>query len=336
MTPSSGLRGSTPAFDRSSSSALRGSTLAFVRLALRALGAAAATVFTLGTLVFLAGRALPADPAALLLGDQATPAERAALLRTLHLDQPIGAQYMIFLRGLVRLDFGESLRRPGHSALARALEALLPTAELATAAVGLSMVVGVLLALLAVGPWLGRARSALSAMIDVLAAVPLVAFAPLATFVLCLRLRWVPLPGDPDAQLAGLAFAAILLALPLSLQLARFTRALFLANVRAQYLQVARSKGATEARTLLLHALPPMSGPLTVILATQFGALLGGAAVLEKLFERRGLGTLLVEAYGARDLPVLEACVVLSGVLFALVQALGTLAQAAVDPRVRT
>ncbi len=306
-----------------------------LRLAVRATTSTAITVVTLGSLVFLAGRALPSDPAALLLGDQASAEERAVVMHALHLDEPLHVQYMYFLRGLVRLDFGESLRRPGVSALHRALGALVPTAELALTAVLLSTVMGVLLGLLVQGPWLGRQRAWLSAAIDVFAAVPLVAFAPLATYALCLRLRWVPLPGDPDARVLGLLFAASLLALPLGLQLSRFTRALLAGSEGSQYLQVARSKGASESRTLLLHALPPVSGPLTVIVATQFGALLGGAAVLEKLFERRGLGTLLIEAYGARDLPVLEASVVLSGVLFALVQGLGTLVQALLDPRVR-
>lgn len=306
-----------------------------LRLAVRAASSTVVTIVTLGTLVFLAGRALPSDPAALLLGEQASPAERASVMRALHLDQPLHVQYAHFLRGLTHLDFGESLRRPGTPALGRALEALLPTAELALTAVGLSTVLGLALALLVHGPWLGRGRGMLSAAIDVLAAIPLVAFAPLATYVLCLRLRWVPLPGDPEARVVGLLFASALLALPLGLQLARFARALLAGGTRAQYLQVARSKGASESRTLLIHALPPMSGPLTVIVATQFGALLGGAAVLEKLFERRGLGTLLIEAYGSRDLPVLEASVVLSGVLFALVQGLGTLVQALLDPRVR-
>lgn len=306
-----------------------------LRLAGRAASSTVITIVTLGTLVFLAGRALPSDPAALLLGDQASASERASVMRALHLDQPLHVQYWHFLKGLTHLDFGESLRRPGASALGRAFDALLPTAELALTAVGLSTVLGLALALLVHGPWLGRGRGWLSAGIDVLAAVPLVAFAPLATYVLCLRLRWVPLPGDPEARAVGLLFAASLLALPLGLQLARFARALLAGDTRAQYLQVARSKGASEARTLLVHALPPMSGPLTVIVATQFGALLGGAAVLEKLFERRGLGTLLIEAYGSRDLPVLEASVVLSGVLFALVQGGGTLVQALLDPRVR-
>ena len=295
----------------------------------------ALTIFTLGTLVFLAGRALPSDPAALLLGDQASPAERAVVVRALHLDESLPTQYVYFLRGLVRLDFGDSLRRPGTAALTRALGALGPTAELALLAVVFSTALGLGLALLVQGPWLGRGRAWLSGGVDLCAAVPLVAFAPLCTYVLCLRLRLVPLPGDPDARVVGLAFASLLLALPLGLQLSRFARELLAGSARAQYLQVARSKGAGESRTLLVHALPPVSGPLTVIVATQFGALLGGAAVLEKLFERRGLGTLLVEAYGARDLPVLEASVVLSGVLFAVVQGIGTLVQAALDPRVR-
>jgi peptide/nickel transport system permease protein len=307
-----------------------------LRLALRSVTSTAITVVTLGTLVFLAGRALPSDPAALLLGDQASPAERAVVMHALRLDRPLHVQYMYFLRGLTHLDFGESLRRPGTSALSRALGALVPTAELALTAVCLSTVLGVLLGLLVQGPWLGRGRVWLSAGIDLFAAVPLVAFAPLATYVLCLRLRWIPLPGDPESRALGLLFAAGLLALPLGLQLSRFARALLAGSEGSQYLQVARSKGASESRTLLLHALPPVSGPLTVIVATQFGALLGGAAVLEKLFERRGLGTLLIEAYGARDLPVLEASVVLSGVLFALVQGLGTIASAVLDPRVRS
>lgn len=306
-----------------------------LRLVGRAFSSSALTIATLGTLVFLAGRALPSDPAALLLGEQASAQEREALNRVLLLDQPLYVQYTHFLKGLVRLDFGDSLRRPGIPALSRALEALIPTAQLALLAVTLSTLLGVALALCVQGPWLGRARGLLSAAIDVAAAIPLVAFAPLATYLLCLRLRWIPLPGDPDARVLGLAFAATLLALPLGLQLARFARELLQGSRRAQYLQVARSKGASEARTLLGHALPPMSGPLTVIVATQFGALLGGAAVLEKLFERRGLGTLLIEAYGSRDLPVLEASVVLSGVLFSLVQGLGTLLSGALDPRVR-
>ena len=95
-----------------------------------------------------------------------------------------------------------------------------------------------------------------------------------------------------------------------------------------------QQKGANAARVWFVHAVPAASGPIVTVVATQLGALLGGAVVLERLFERPGLGTLLMDAYVTRDLPVLEATVVAAGALFVLVQVLGALAHAAVDPRV--
>jgi peptide/nickel transport system permease protein len=85
----------------------------------------------------------------------------------------------------------------------------------------------------------------------------------------------------------------------------------------------------------IVHALPAAVGPIVTVVATQLGALLGGAVVLERLFERWGLGTLILEAYAARDLPVLEGAVVASGLLFVLAQAAGTAVHLAVDPRAR-
>jgi peptide/nickel transport system permease protein len=104
---------------------------------------------------------------------------------------------------------------------------------------------------------------------------------------------------------------------------------------RAQFLSVARAKGGSFARVYWVHALPAAVGPIVTVVGTQLGALLGGAVVLERLFERRGLGTLVLEAYASRDLPVLEASVVFSGALFVLAQQLASAVHAAVDPRVR-
>src|SRR3954454_6825024 len=94
-------------------------------------GEAALVVLALATLVFLALRILPGDPAALVLGDQASEAERGALNAKLHLDQPMWMQYARFIAGLATLDLGESIRRPGVSAVARVLDAVGPTASLA-------------------------------------------------------------------------------------------------------------------------------------------------------------------------------------------------------------
>ena len=98
---------------------------------------------------------------------------------------------------------------------------------------------------------------------------------------------------------------------------------------------MAEAKGATTARVWLVHALPVASGPILTVIATQLGALLGGAVVLERLFERWGLGTLILEAYASRDLPVLEGAVVASGAIFVLVQTLAVALHATVDARVR-
>jgi len=297
---------------------------------------AAAVVLVLATLVFLALRILPGDPAALILGDQASEAERAVLRTRLHLDEPLYVQYARFVRGLATFDLGDSVRRPGVSAVARVLDALGPTASLASLAVLLGALVGVAAAVLGAGPWLGARRSWVDRVATALAATPLLAFAPVLTYALAARLRVVPLPGDPEAGVLGLLFASGLLALPLAAHVARVSRASLDDVGRAQFLGVARAKGSSFARVYWLHALPASLGPIVTVTGTQLGALLGGAVVLERLFERRGLGTLILEAYASRDLPVLEAAVVFSGALFVGAQQLAAALHAAIDPRVRS
>lgn len=293
-------------------------------------------VLVLASLVFFALRVLPGDPALLVLGDEATPEDLARVRALLHTDEPLGVQYARFLRGLVTFDLGDSYRRPGTHAMARVAEALVPTANLAGAAVLLGALLGVAAALLAIGPWLGkRGGRVVERGLVVVAAVPLVAFAPGATWVLAVRTRVVPLPADPEAGFAGLMFAAGLLAIPLAAHVGRVTLAALREVARAPFLTVARAKGGTSVRVWVVHALPPVAGPIVTVVATQLGALLGGAVVLERLFERWGLGTLILEAYSARDLPVLEGAVVAAGLLFVAAQGLGTAAHLTLDPRAR-
>ena len=306
-----------------------------MRAVLGRIAEAVVVVLALATLVFLALRILPGDPAALVLGDQASEVERAALRAHLHLDESLLVQYARFIHGLATLDLGESIRRPGMSAVGRVLEATGPTAALASVAVALGATIGVAAAVLGAGPWLGARRHVVDRIATALAATPLLAFAPVLTFALAARLRIVPLPGDPDAGVGGLVFASALLAIPLAAHVARVARAALDDVASAQFLGVARAKGGSWARVLWLHALPAAIGPIVTVVGTQLGALLGGAVVLERLFERPGLGTLILEAYASRDLPVLEAAVVFSGALFVGAQQLAAGVHALVDPRVR-
>ena len=297
---------------------------------------ASAVLLALASFVFFSMRLLPGDPAVLVLGDQASGVELAALRAKLHLDESLLVQYGRFLRGMATLDLGESLRRPGVSAMARVGEALGPTAELAGLAVLLGALAGVGLAVLAAGPWLGARRHWIERGLVVVASAPLLAFAPLVTYALAARLRIVPLPGDPDAGFGGLLFASTLLAIPLAAQVGRITRAALADVGRAQFLAVAKAKGAAASRVWLVHAVPASLGPIVTVIATQLGALLGGAVVLERLFERAGLGTLILEAYASRDLPVLEGAVIAAGGLFVVTQAMAAAVHAAIDPRVRS
>jgi peptide/nickel transport system permease protein len=297
---------------------------------------AMAVLLALASLVFLALRILPGDPAALVLGDEASAADLARVRAALHLDEPLRTQYARFLRGLAVLDLGDSFRRPGTAAMARVFDAIVPTAQLASLAVAMGATAGIAAAIAAIGPWLPhRQRVWMPRAFVGVAAVPLVAFAPVATWALAARARLVPLPGDPDSGMGGLLFASALLAIPLGAHVARITHASLREVERAQFLTVASAKGATALRVWVVHALPTVVGPIVTIVATQLGAMLGGAVVLERMFERRGLGTLILEAYATRDLPVLEGAVVAAGLLFVAAQAVGTAAHVAIDPRAR-
>lgn len=306
----------------------------FGSLGARTVGALA-VLLVLVSLVFLALRLLPGDPAALVLGEQAPEIERALLRARLGLDRPLGVQYARFVAGLFTFDLGDSLARPGTSAFSEVWRALGPTAALASVAVVVGALGGITAALLSVGPWLGARREWAHRGIVAVAATPLIAFAPLLTYLLAVKLRWVPLPGDPDSGASGLLFASGLLAIPLGAQVARIGRAALLDQAGAKFLDVARAKGGGALRVWVVHALPAAFSPIAVVIATQLGALLGGAVVLERLFERPGLGTLMLNAYAARDIPVLEASVAAAGGLFVVAQALAALASAVIDPRTR-
>jgi len=313
-----------------------GTRCAFAQSLSNGVGAAVSAGLVLlvfATLVFFALRLLPGDPTSLILGDEATAAERAQLARKLGFDAPLGLQYARFLGGLLRLDLGFSLSHPERSAFACVAVALRSTSMLALISVGLGALGGVVAALLSVGPWLGRNRHRVHTAILVVAATPLLALAPLATWIFAVKLAWTPLPGDPENGVWGLWFAATLLSFPLGAQVARIARASLLEHESSQFLNVARAKGASAVRVWCIHALPVSASPILVVVAAQLGALLGGAVVLERFFERPGLGSLMLEAYASRDFPVLEASIIAAGLLFVLVQMFAATVTGMLDPR---
>ena len=315
---------------------LRGDVKRYVSAAMfvtSRMGGASLTVLALVSCVFLVLRLVPGDAATLILGDNASPQALGVLRHRLGLDQTLFRQYLSFLGGALRWDLGRSLLYPGEGATCVVSRAVRPTAELSSLAVLLGSVGGVVAAELSVGPFLKSSRGLVLGAILAVAAVPMLSFAPLVTFLCAVQWRLVPLPGDPEAGAAGLMFAAGLLSLPLGAQVARAARASLLDQSKGQFLTVAKAKGAGIFRIWFIHALAVSAPPIVVVIAMQLGALLGGAVVLERLFERPGIGSLMLKAYFARDLPVLEGCVIVAGLMFVATQTVAAAIHAVVDPR---
>jgi len=302
-------------------------------LALR-IGRAALTIFGVVALVFLLVRAVPGDPVDSILGERASAAEREALRERLHLDGPLHVQFGAFLGDLTDGTLGTSFRQQDRSVRSLIGEVLGPTAVLALAALLLAWCLAIPLGTLAAARRGTRWDRAASTFAVVGLAIPNIWLGPLLILGFAVELQWLPLPGD-DARGATLVLPAITLGTALAAVLTRQARASMSEVLSQHYVTTARAKGLPPAKVLGRHALRNAMLPILTVGAAQLGALLAGTVVTEKIFERQGLGTLFLEAFFARDFPVVQGCVLLMATTYVLVNLLADLVYAAVDPRVR-
>lgn len=303
------------------------------------LARAAVTVWAAVTLVFFVVRAVPGDPATAILGDAASPEERAALRASLLLDRPIAAQYAAFLGSVLDGTLGRSFRDPDRPVAEAIGEAYPHTLVLAGTALAFAWVIALPLGTLgALGArrkgrslWDGAAR-ALSA---VGSAVPAIVLGPLSILLFSVVMRVLPMPGDEDAGLLGLVLPAGTIGLGLAAGLTRQTRAQMLEKLAEPYVTAARARGLSEEQAAFRHALRNAALPLVTLGTAQLGALLSGSVIVERLFERPGLGTLLIEAFGARDIPVVQGATLVVALTYVSINLLGDLLLATIDPRTR-
>jgi peptide/nickel transport system permease protein len=286
-------------------------------------------------LVFLLIRAVPGDPVDAMLGEQASPEDRAAVRKALHLDEALPAQYLRFLGDVADGTLGRSFRAPDTSVRSLIEEAFPPTVELSAWALAVAWLVAVPLGVLAAakrGTNVDRVASffALTGL-----ALPTIWLGPLLVLLFSVQLRWLPLPGDDPSAPAALVLPAITIGLALAAGLTRQTRAAMLEVLAQPYVAAARARGVTRMRVFFQHALRNAMLPVLTLGAAQLGALLSGAVIAEKIFERPGLGTLFLEGFFARDIPVVQGVVLLVGIIYVAVNVALDLAYALVDPRVR-
>jgi peptide/nickel transport system permease protein len=308
---------------------------AFPRYVLFRVARALATVWGVVTLVFLLVHLIPGDPIDAILGDQAAPEDRAALRSALRLDRPLPEQYAVFMGEVASGELGRSFRSRERTVADLVSEVLPFTAALALAAMAvalaLSLPLGVLAAVRRGSGW-DKAASTF-AMLGL--AIPNIWLGPLLVLAFGVRLRVLPLPGDDPAQLAALILPAFTIGAALTAILTRQTRAALIEVLSEQYILAARARGVPELRLLFKHALRNALLPVLTVAAAQLGGLLSGTVIAEKIFERPGLGTLFLDAFFDRDIPVVQGCVLVIAVIYVAVNLVIDLLYGVIDPRVR-
>jgi peptide/nickel transport system permease protein len=297
-------------------------------------------VLAVTALTFLIANLLPGDLAIAMLGDQATPENVAALHQKLGLDLPLWERYLHWLGGVVTGDFGTS-HRTGETVL-HAIAGRLPVSlELLVMAELGGIVIGVPLAILCAV----RPGSALDRGISGIAfgslSVPPFMLAILLIFVFALRLgvlpatAYVPFVDDPLGNLRAMALPGATLALLEWPTIMRVLRSDMISTLQEDYIAMARAKGLSSRRILLVHALKPSSLTLVTVIGLNIGRLIGGAVVTETIFALPGIGRLLVEAIYVRDFIVLQGGVLLVAIGFVLINFFVDLLYAVLDPRIR-
>ncbi len=275
---------------------------------------------------------LTGNPVDIFLDINRTPEQVAELTARLHLDQPIPIQFLIFLRDLLRGDFGQSLQFNGP-AMDAVLDRLSATLELAGAGLGLAVVLGVA-AGLACAVWRdGPVDFVVTSLAVAGQSMPSFWLGILLIQFFALQLHWLPTSGTGD--ISHLVLPATTLATFLLPNFVLITRASVLDLIGEHFVVAARSKGLSRARVLVTHVLPNAVNPVISFLGIQIGTLMGGSIITETIFAWPGIGRLMISSIFHRDVPVVEAAVLLIAVMIAFANLAVDLLQMFIDPRIR-
>lgn len=299
-----------------------------------------AVMFIVATLVFVILRITPGDPAAVMLGPQASQQDIDALRERLGLDQPLPVQYVTWLGQLARGDLGQSifLDQPVTTALAQRAE---PTFWLTMMALVIASVIALPVGILSAvrrGTALDQSVVTFSMFTS---SVPSFWLGLILMQLFSVKLGWLPVAGygGPDASIATrlshLVLPAVVLGLVNSALITRFIRASMLDVLRDDYVRTARAKGLPEIKVILKHAVRNALIPILTVLGLTAALLVSGAVVTETVFGLPGVGNLVVSAVLRRDYPVIQGALLVIAAIYVLINLFIDLLYLLVDPRVR-
>jgi peptide/nickel transport system permease protein len=317
-------------------------------------------MFGVSVLVFLMLRMIPGDPAQLLLGEYANPAELARLRKQLGLDQSYVIQYWIYLKNILRGDFGNSVRT-GAPIIGEITVRLKATVELSVAAMCIATLLGIAAGVIsAVRQYsIFDYGSMFLALIGV--SMPIFWLGLMLIYLLAVKFPILPMMGRismglevppvtglvvVDSLLAGQLRAFLdclkhlilpsftLATIPMAI-IARITRSSMLDVLNKDYVRTARAKGMSEWVVILRHALRNAFLPVVTVLGLNLGLLLGGAVLTETIFSWPGLGRYVVDSLMGRDYAAVQGCILIFAVLMVLINLVVDLVYILLDPRIR-
>jgi len=298
------------------------------------------TVLVPVTLVFVMMKLAPGDPAAVILGDNATPAQVTALRERLGLDDPLWLQFVDFLKSLVTFDLGESISL-GEPVLSTVLTYGVVTLQLTVFALAIAVLLGSTAGVMA-ALFHNRALDKVTMVAAVMGvAIPEFWLALLLILAFAVTLRWFPVGGYVPmtdglfASLETLFLPALALGLVQAAFIARMTRSAVLDVVGEQYVATARAKGIAWRDVLQRHILRAASVPIVTVIGLTAAVLMGGAIAVEMVFSLPGIGRLLIQAVARRDYPLIQGIVLVVAVAYVLINLVVDLVYALLDPRVR-
>ncbi|MDX1723554.1 MAG: ABC transporter permease [Pseudomonas sp.] len=310
------------------------------RLVVGRLAVGVLTLLIVSLVVFFLTSLLPGDAVQEQLGQEATPEALAALRAQLGLDLPVHLRYLNWLGGLITGNPGISLVNgmPVDDMIASRLPNTLRLAAVTTlVSVPLALTIGILSAM-----YRGSIFDRYSNMLAVFAvSVPEFLIATIAVLIFAVNLGWLSalsrtVEVDSLGELIRVyALPVLTLCCVLTAQMARMTRAAVIDQLSASYVEMAILKGARPIRVVLRHALPNAIGPIANAVALSLSYLLGGVVIVESIFNYPGVATLMVNGVVTRDMPLIQACVMLFSLGFLVLVLLADLCAILSNPRLR-
>ena len=297
-------------------------------------------MFIVGLFVFFIIHLIPGNPAAMMLGPEATPEEIDAFSRSMGLDRPIPIQFVEWISNVIRGDFGTSLFFQGQQVTKVVFEHFKVTLTLTVLGVILAIILGIITGVIAAINHNNILDRIIMIITSAGVSIPNFWLGLMLVLFFAIRLSilppagFKPLSAGLGESLRYLILPAITLAFGQTSLIARMTRSNMLEVLRSDYVRTAKAKGLSELMVNYKHALKNVLIPVITIIGLSFANLMGGAVVTEQIFNIPGVGRLLIKSVFTRDYPVIEGIVLYIAAMWVIINLVTDVLYVIIDPRI--